>query len=413
MTIQAPKGTRDIYGDEMRSWQLIEDKIRNLTRLYGFSEIRNPVFEHTELFLRGVGDTTDIVQKEMYTFNDKADRSITLRPELTAGVARAFIEHGMGSQPQPTKLYYIGPIFRYEKPQAGRYRQHYQFGVELFGAYTPAAEAEVISLGYTLIDSLGLKNINLHLNSIGCPDCRKIYHEKLKEYLQQRLSMLCETCQDRFTKNPLRIIDCKNPGCQKELTDAPMVLSALDDECRKHFSDLQELLNSMRIPYMIDPKVVRGLDYYTRTVFEFIGDGLTVIGGGRYDGLIACVGGAPTGGVGFGMGLDRLALEMKNTLEPEVPTLFIGSADGEGFNKAQVLAYEMRKAGVSAQCDLPGRSVKAQMKYANKIGAKYTMIIGCSELAEGSIAIKNMETGEETRVKLEAQVICEQFLQNN
>ncbi|MCL2360888.1 MAG: histidine--tRNA ligase [Defluviitaleaceae bacterium] len=402
--IQAPKGTHDVYGEDMRLWRHIEDEIRKITDAYGYTEIRTPSVEHTELFLRGVGDTTDIVQKEMYTFEDKGGRSLSLRPEQTAGVARAYVERGMYSQPQPIKLFYIGPNFRYEKPQHGRYRQHHQFGVEVFGAYTPATEAEVISLGHTLINRLGVENVNLHINSIGCTECRPVYHQRLKDYLTDRLEKFCHTCRDRFIKNPLRILDCKIDSCQALLTDAPLVLDALDDECRIHIEELQLLLTSMNIPFIVDPKVVRGLDYYTRTVFEFIAPGFTVLGGGRYDGLIAQVGGQPTGGVGFGMGIERLVLQLKeneNIPATTGPTIFIGHADSEGARKAHQLAYQLRQAGIQAESDIIGRSVKAQMKYANKIQARHTTILGCDELANNLAKIKNMETGEQAEVNLD------------
>ena len=412
--IQAPKGTHDIYGQDMHLWRYIEDEIRNITDAYGYTEIRTPIFEHTELFLRGVGDTTDIVQKEMYTFLDKGDRSISLRPEATAGVARSYVERGMHNQPQPTRLFYIGPNFRYEKPQHGRYRQHYQFGVEVFGAYGPATEAEVISLGYTLVKRLALENVTLHINSIGCGECRPVYHTRLKEYLSDRLTQFCSMCQERFGKNPLRILDCKSDKCQALLTEAPMVLDALDEECRIHFEELQLLLTHMGIPFAIDAKVVRGLDYYTRTVFEFISPDLpTVIGGGRYDRLIEQVGGQPTAGVGFGMGIERLVLQLKEQDNiPKAntgPAIFIGHADQDGARKAHELAYNLRQAGIEAESDIISRSVKAQMKYANKVQARYTTILGSSELAGNETTIKDMQTGEQTTVKLDG--LCGFFAQ--
>jgi len=402
--IQAPKGTHDIYGDDMSLWRYIEDEIRQVTNAFGYTEIRTPFFEHTELFLRGVGDTTDIVQKEMYTFEDKGGRSLSLRPEQTAGAARAFVERGMHSKPQPTRFFYIGPNFRYEKPQHGRYRQHHQFGVEVYGAYTPATEAEVISLGYTLIGRLGVENVNLHINSIGCGDCRPVYHQRLKEYLADRLEKFCTTCRERFGKNPLRILDCKVDSCQSLLTGAPLVTDALDEECRTHFEELQLLLTRMGISFIVDPKVVRGLDYYTRTVFEFIAPGFTVMGGGRYDGLIAQVGGQPTGGVGFGMGIERLVLQLKEqantTVATQEPTIFIGHADPEGARKAHELVFNLRKAGVKAESDIIGRSVKAQMKYANKVLARYTTILGCDELTENMALIKDMQTGKQIDIAI-------------
>ena len=403
--IQAPKGTHDIYGDDMRLWRYIEDEIRQITDAYGYTEIRTPFFEHTELFLRGVGDTTDIVQKEMYTFEDKGGRSLSLRPEQTAGAARAFVERGLHSKPQPTRLYYIGPNFRYEKPQHGRYRQHHQFGVEVYGAYTPATEAEVISLGYALISKLDVENVTTHINSIGCGECRPVYHQRLKDYLAHRLEQFCHTCRERFGKNPLRILDCKIESCQALLTDVPLVLDSLDEECRTHFEELQLLLTRMEVPFTVDSKVVRGLDYYTRTVFEFIAPDFAVGGGGRYDGLIAQVGGQPTGGVGFGMGIERLVLQLKEQAEDNIattgPTLFIGHADQEGARKAHELAYTLRKAGINAESDIIGRSVKAQMKYANKIHARHTTILGCDELANNAANLKDMQTKEQALVKFD------------
>ena len=403
--IQAPKGTRDVYGEEMKMWRHIEDKIRALTDVYGVSEIRIPIFEHTELFLRGVGDTTDIVQKEMYTFEDKGGRSLTLRPEQTAGTARFYVERGMHNQPQPTKLFYIGPNFRYEQPQAGRYRQHYQFGVEFFGASGPALEAEAISLGWELLNSLGAKDIHLHINSIGCPDCRNAYHETLKAFLNEKMDNLCGLCRQRLDRNPLRALDCKNSNCKEIMKSAPSVLDSLDEECRAHFEGLKDILTRLGIPFIEDAKVVRGLDYYTRTVFEFINDGTTVIGGGRYDGLISQFGGAATPGVGFGMGIERLVrlLEAQN-ITPKItnaPEIFIGNMGADGFVKAQELTYALRKAGVHAESDLLNRSVKAQMKYAGKIKAQYTIILGETELQENSANLKNMQTGEQENISLD------------
>jgi len=408
--IQAPKGTRDVYGVEMQLWRHVEDLIRQITTAYRYQEIRTPIFEATDLFLRGVGETTDIVQKEMYTFLDKGGRSMTLRPEGTAGVARSYIERGIASTPQPTKQWYLGPIFRYEQPQAGRYRQHFQFGVEVFGGTSAATEAEVISLGWTLLARLGVKGVMLHINSIGCPSCRKAYHEALRAFIAEIMDSLCGLCRQRIEKNPLRVLDCKTPNCKEHLKDAPSVLDSLDEECAGHFVSLQELLNAFEIPFVIDPRVVRGLDYYTRTVFEFIapGDdsgkegGLTVIGGGRYDGLMEQVGGQPTPGVGFGMGMERLVTMLQNqSVEPAEtlsPEIFIGHADEAGSRKAQELVYSLRQVGVKAEGDLLNRSVKAQMKYAGKINAVYTMIIGGNELENANANVKNMDTGEQVMV---------------
>jgi len=402
--IQAPRGTRDVYGEEMRVWHKVEAAIRRITDAYNFSEIRAPIIEHTDLFLRGVGDTTDIVQKEMYTFEDKSGRSLSLRPEQTAGVARAYIERGLHNQPQPTKLWYTGPNFRYETPQAGRYRQHYQFGVEVFGSTSYAVEAEIISLGYTLLQELGIKNVSVNINSIGCPTCRKVYHAELRTFIESRMDKLCGLCRDRADKNPLRILDCKTEKCKDQIADAPIVLDSLDDECRTHFTALQSLLTKLEIPYKINPKVVRGLDYYTRTVFEFIeGEGLTVLGGGRYDGLIEEIGGSPTPGVGFGMGMERLVQivqKQQASADIKAPDIFIGHAEDAGFVKSQELAYSLRQKGWSVETDLLVRSVKAQMKYADKINAKHTVILGGNEISAGNAKIKEMATGTQTEVAL-------------
>ncbi|MCL2202677.1 MAG: histidine--tRNA ligase [Defluviitaleaceae bacterium] len=401
--LQAPKGTHDIYGGDMRLWRRVEDEIRALTDVYGYGEIRTPLFEHTELFLRGVGDTTDIVQKEMYTFLDKGGRSLSLRPELTASAARAYIERGMHNQPQPVKVFYIGPCFRYEKPQAGRYRQHYQFGVEVFGSYAPAVEAEVMSLGYRLFTGLGVRGVRLHVNSIGCVDCRVAFNGKLRDFLAQRLESLCGLCASRYEKNPLRVLDCKSPHCQAQITEAPITTQSLCGECAAHFATLQDLLTRLEIPFIVDPKIVRGLDYYTRTVFEFFhGDGLANGGGGRYDGLVSQLGGTPTGAVGFGVGMERLVLLLQAQAPPahKGPELFIGHADPEGLAAACTLASELRKAGIHAEYDLAQRSVKAQMKYADKIKARHTTILGATELEKGACILKNMESGEGVAVQL-------------
>ena len=401
MLTQAPKGTKDIFGEQMPIWQDIEARMRKLTKYFGIEEIRTPIFEHTELFLRSVGDTTDIVQKEMYTFTDKGDRSITLRPESTAGVARAYIEHGMHNNAQPTKLFYIAPMFRYENTQAGRQRQFHQFGVEMFGSYSAAIDAEVISVAYELIKDLGIENIALKINSLGCSDCRKEYDKKLRDFIGNNLLGLCNECKERYVKNPLRVLDCKEEHCKGIIEEAPSILDCLDDGCLEHFELLQKILKEMNIEYIIDPRIVRGLDYYTRTVFEFvtstIGAQGTVCGGGRYDNLVEECGGSKTGAVGFGLGIERLimTLEAQNGKIGAKPFrhIYIGSFGATCFVKAQGIAYNLRKIGIVAECDTLGRSVKAQMKYANKIGAKYSMIIGDDEVATGKAVLKNMEDG--------------------
>ena len=409
MLTQAPRGTRDIFGAEMKEWHKVEGIIREICENSGIEEIRTPIFEHTELFLRGVGETTDIVNKEMYTFNDKGDRSITLRPEGTAGIARAYIEHGMHNMPQPIKLYYLSsPIFRYEKAQAGRQRQFHQFGVEMLGSFSPAQDAEAISVASRLIETLGVKDIELRLNSLGCPECRSVYNKRLREFIGENIEHLCPTCKDRYEKNPLRVLDCKEEKCQSIIKDAPSVLDCLDEECTAHFEKVQEILTEMGIKFTVDPKIVRGLDYYTRTVFEFVTNSIgaqgTVCGGGRYDKLIEECGGQVTGAVGFGLGMERLllTLEAQNGKFCDEPykDIYIGAIGDRGFVKSQAVAYNLRKEGFKAECDTVGRSVKAQMKYANKIGAKYSVILGDREIDEDSVALKNMETGDVQEIKL-------------
>ena len=408
MLTEAPKGTKDIYGSYMEEWQRVEQVMRELCSDFGIKEIRIPIFEHTELYLRGVGETTDIVQKEMYTFKDKADRSITLRPEGTAGVARSFIEHGMYNNPQPTRRFYIGPMFRYENTQKGRQRQFHQFGVEMLGSYSPALDAEAISVVAELLKRLGIKDVELRINSLGCNECRQRYNTALKEYIGSNIDKLCDDCKSRFDKNPLRVLDCKEEGCQRIIAEAPVVLDYLDDECKEHFETVKAILDDMGIKYSVDEKIVRGLDYYTRTVFEFVANGIgaqgTVCGGGRYDNLIAECGGQPMGCAGFAVGIERLLLmleaqngEFKETNEMDI---YIGSIGKEGLVKSQGIAYRMRSEGIRAEGDSVGRSVKAQMKYANKIGAKYSVILGDNEIAEDTANLKNMETGEQEQIKV-------------
>ncbi len=402
--IQLVKGTKDIYGAEVKAWQEIEGKMRRLCETFGIGEIRTPAFEFTELFVRGVGETTDIVQKEMYTFTDDGDRSLTLRPEGTAGAVRAYIEHGMHNQAQPTKLYYISPTFRCENTQAGRQRQFHQFGIEILGSYSAAQDEEVISVATALLEEMGIKGVELRINSLGCPECRARYNRTLKEFIGKNLDKLCDTCKERFEKNPLRVLDCKEEGCQAIIADAPSVLDCLDEECTAHFEKVQAILKENGIPFTVDPKIVRGLDYYTRTVFEFVFDGLTVCGGGRYDMLVEECGGKPTGAVGFGLGIERLMMILEKLNGPlaDMPErdVYIGSMGEAGLMRAQALTFALRKSGVKADCDTVERSVKAQMKYANKIGAKYSVILGDSELESGKVQLKEMETGEAEEVSV-------------
>ena len=407
MAIKAPKGTHDVTPQEAALWQYIEDTARDICKEYGYGEIRLPVFEHTELFQRGVGDTTDVVQKEMYTFNDKGGRSITLRPEGTAGVVRAYLENNLYAHAQPTKLFYFLSCYRYEKPQAGRLREFHQFGVECFGARGPAVDAEIISVAHELFQRLGLSDISLHINSIGCPKCRAEYNRKLQAYFEKRKDELCETCRDRLYKNTLRILDCKSPVCQEIAKDAPLIIENLCEECEEHFEKLQEYLKIMNIEYQIDPYIVRGLDYYTKTVFEFVSNQIgaqgTVCGGGRYDGLVEELDGAPTPGIGFALGLERLILLLHNvgiTKEPEPLDLFLVSLGEKADLYVQKFVYDLRKSGVSCDRDYLSRSFKAQMKYANKIGCNYIIVIGDDEITQDTGKLKNMATSEETEIRL-------------
>ena len=407
MITQAPRGVQDWYGENMHKRAVVEKIARDLAKTYNMTEIITPMFEHTVLFQRGVGETTDVVQKEMYTFKDKGDRSITLKPEGTSGVMRAYLEHNMYAQPAPTKLYYVTQAFRYEKPQSGRLRQHHQFGVEFVGSKSPLAEVELITLVTTLIKKLGLKDAKLHINSIGCKNCRKTYNEALLAYLKKHEESLCPTCRERMQKNPLRVIDCKVETCKAIVADAPRTIDYLDDECREHFEELQSLLNELNIPYEIDTGIVRGLDYYTKTVFEFVNeDGFTLCGGGRYDGLIHEIDekqDIPS--VGFGMGIERILyfLEREGVeLPPQDPVaLYVGILGKDAKARAYKLVNEIRSHGLIVETDYMDRSVKAQMKYANKIGAKKTVIIGSEELENNLAHVKDMETGEQVEVALD------------
>ena len=408
MITQRPKGTQDWYGSDMHKRTIIEAAARELCKVFNIKEVITPVFEHTVLFQRGVGETTDVVQKEMYTFEDKGHRSITLKPEGTAGAIRAYLENNMYAEPAPTKLFYVTPAFRYEQPQSGRLRQHHQFGVEFVGSKSPLVEVELISLITTFIKKIGLKDAKLHINSIGCANCRKTYNDALLEYLKQHEEHLCPTCRERMKKNPLRVIDCKVPECKEIVKDAPRTIEYLDDECREHFEELQKLLNELNIPYEIDTGIVRGLDYYTKTVFEFVNsDGFTLCGGGRYDNLVHEIDekqNIPS--VGFGMGIERIIYFLDKEqveLEPEPAVeLYVGVLGKEARAKAYQLVNELRMSGVVVETDYMDRSVKAQMKYANKLGAKHTVILGENELNSNAAKIKNMENGEQTEVALDA-----------
>jgi len=392
-------------------WQYVESVIRELCAVNLFNEIRTPVFEHTELFLRGIGDTTDVVQKEMYTFKDKGDRSITLKPEGTAGAVRSFVESGLCSETQPTKLYYLSsPVFRYENPQAGRLREHHQFGVEVFGAPDASEDAEIICLALSLFEKLGINNLSLNINSIGCSKCRQDYHKALKEYLYSRKDSLCETCLGRLDRNPLRVLDCKEESCRKVCADAPKIIDYLCEDCRTHFEKLKKLLQLAGIEYTVNPYIVRGLDYYTKTVFEIISNNIgaqgTVCGGGRYDGLVKEIGGPEMPGIGFGLGIERLLIVMEDAgieiPQPDSCDVYfaaLGDAAQEfSFNTVRKLRCE----GIKAETDHVGRSFKAQFKYADKIGAKYVCAIGDSELESGIAKMRLMSDGSETETDINA-----------
>ena len=403
--INIPKGTKDVLPSQAYKWQFIEDCARKTARQFNTNEVRTPVFEHTELFARGVGDTTDIVNKEMYTFLDKGGRSVTLKPEGTAGVARMFIENGLASSPLPMKSYYITPCYRYERPQAGRLREFHQFGVEIYGSPAPSADVEAIFAASEFLQKLGI-SAQLRLNSIGCPACRAGYNAALKEYFRPRLGEMCATCRERFEKNPLRMLDCKEEGCKAITAGAPKILDYLCPDCAAHFQKVKELLAASGIEYVVDPNIVRGLDYYTRTVFEFVSDSIgaqgTVCAGGRYDGLIAGLGGPSTPAVGFAAGLERLLLLMDNTgarfPAAPVPDIYVAGMDEASRARALSLVAALRRQDISAECDLMERSVKAQLKYADKLGARYVAVIGENELAEGAVNLKKMSDGSSVKL---------------
>ena len=409
---KAVKGTKDVLPGEIYKTQYIESTALDVAERFGFKEIRTPVFEHTELFQRGVGDTTDVVQKEMYTFDDKGGRSITLRPEGTAGAARSFLENGLCNETLPQKVCYLTSCYRYEKPQAGRLREFHQFGVECFGAQSPLADAEIISLANTFFKELGVKDLTLEINSIGCPTCRAEYHKALKTYFEGRKDELCDTCKDRLERNPMRILDCKSPVCSEIAKNAPVVLDYLCDECREHFEKVKSYLNAQNIAFKVNPRIVRGLDYYTKTVFEFISKSIgaqgTVCGGGRYDGLIEELGGQKTPSLGFGLGIERLMLLMEaqgcEFPKESMPDLFIAALGEKAQLKAVEIANDMREEGFTCLYDVNGRGLRAQMKYANKLGAKYTIVLGDDEVESGIAKLKNMESGEETEIALQTFV---------
>ena len=409
MLSKGPRGTKDILPKEVYKWHYVEKKFREICALYGYEEMRTPIFEHTEVFKRSVGDTTDIVQKEMYTFTDKGERQLSLKPEGTAGTIRSYIENKLYADTQPTKLFYITPCFRYERPQAGRQRQFHQFGIEALGSDQPSIDAEVISLAVQFFNELGLKDLSVNINSVGCPHCREEYNKKLKEYLDAKSDVLCDTCLERKEKNPMRVIDCKNPTCKENLHDIPFMIDYLCDDCKDHFNKLQEYLREMDIKFVVDKTIVRGLDYYRKTAFEIISNDIgsqsTVCGGGRYDGLVEQLGG-PKGisGIGFGLGAERLLLTLENNnIEIENPKstdIYIATIGDAAKTKSFGLIKSLRDNHISTDIDHLGKSLKAQFKYSDKINAKYTIVIGDDELAGDSATLKNMSTSEQTTVKI-------------
>lgn len=406
MAIKAPKGTKDMLPEDAYKWQYIEKKFDEICKEYGFAEIRTPMFEATELFNRGVGETTDIVQKEMYTFEDLGHRSITLKPEGTSPAVRAFIESKHFADMQPSKYYYNTPCFRYEKPQAGRLREFHQFGIENFGSKSMLADAEIIALGADFLKRMEISEVELHINSVGCRECRSKYRDALKDFLKPSYECLCETCKTRYDSNPMRILDCKSPEDQKIVADAPLMIDYLCDECREAFDELQEYLTAMGIEFKVDPKIVRGLDYYTKTAFEFvttkIGAQGTVCGGGRYDHLIEEVGGPDMPGVGFGLGKERLLMLMdvnEASFGEEQGTEILLAYIGDNAKKyALSLVQQLRSQGIRAAIDTQDRNLKGQMKYSNKIGAAYTVVIGDDEITSGELTLKNMTTGEQNKI---------------
>lgn len=405
-TIKAPRGTRDILGDESWKWAHVLKVCRAVARDFGYSEVMLPIFEHTELFCRGIGDATDIVEKEMYTFLDKGDRSITLRPELTASMVRSYIEHDMRRLPQPVKLWGWGPMFRYERPQKGRYRQFYQIDFEILGVPSALADIETIDTSMEIYRRLGLSNLQVLINSVGCPKCRPVYREALKKFISDRLSEFCETCQSRFDRNPLRVLDCKQPTC-KELTEhAPSMIDSLCEECRDHFDAVMDGLARIGAQVRIDNRLVRGLDYYTKTAYEILAGELgaqnAMCGGGRYDNLAEAIGGPHVPGVGFASGIERIVitLEGQNAYQGEVPTIdvYVITASPEAETDSAILVHDLRAAGLSSDMDFTGRSVKAQMKYASQSGVKFVCIIGEDEIKSGAVTMKNMSTGEQSSI---------------
>lgn len=406
MAITAPKGTKDILPQESAVWIKLEGIIREICSYYGYEEIRTPMFEKTELYVRGVGDDTDIVQKEMYTFTHRDKESFSLKPEETAGVVRAYIENKLYSLPQPVKMYYITPCFRAEKPQKGRYRQFHQFGIEALGTKSASVDAEVIAVADSLFKELKIIDIKLYINSVGCGTCRKKYYEKLKEFVSARLDSLCFDCKNRYEKNPMRILDCKNEECISSLSGVPYMIDYLCDDCKEHFSQVQMYLKSMKIEYEINPKIVRGLDYYEKTAFEFVSESVgaqsTICGGGRYDGLSEIIGGPQTAGIGFGLGLERLLLLAQDSLESKDKgiDIYIASIGKVADYKASAIVKKLRDCKVKAEKDYMDRSLKAQMKYADKLNSNYVLILGEEEINSNKAELKNMKTGKQEKTDI-------------
>ncbi|MBI5206775.1 MAG: histidine--tRNA ligase [Candidatus Firestonebacteria bacterium] len=408
MEIKAVRGTRDILAEENIKWYYIEKIARELFPLYGYNEIKTPIFERTELFVRGIGEGTDIVDKEMYTFLDKKDRSITLRPEGTAGIIRAYLEHKMYVLPGVTKLFYIGPMFRYERPQAGRYRQHTQIGAEALGSMNPYLDAEIISMLVHIFKSIGLKNLNVQLNSVGCKECRSEYKKNLQNFLEKKVKELCEDCQDRLFRNPLRVLDCKNPSCKEILSSVPDIIEFLCNECRSHFTQVKKYFDSVEIEYVHNKYLVRGLDYYTRTVFEIAYENLgaqnAVAAGGRYDNLIQELGGPSIPGIGFAMGLDRLVLAIQDQ-KVNIPfknevDVFVSVVGEEASFQSFTIIHSLRNKGIHVESLYEDKSLKNQISYASKIKSKFLVIIGDNEISRGIVMLKDMETTEQTEVNL-------------
>ena len=404
MLTSGPRGTHDITPSEMKNWRRVEKAARDICDLYHYGEIRTPIFEHTELFLRGIGETTDVVQKEMYTFTDRGGRSVTLRPENTAAVVRSYLEQKLYADSQAAKLFYIGPMFRYDRPQAGRLRQFHQFGIEAIGPVGPSVDAEIIMLAVRFFESLGLTNLNLLINSVGCPKCRPQYRLLLQEFLRDKRADLCENCQSRFDRNPMRILDCKEEKCNRLSTGAPQMIDCLCEECTEHLAGLRQYLEAAGLTYTLNPRLVRGLDYYTKTAFEIqyplLGAQSAVCGGGRYDGLIEECGGPSTPGIGFAIGLERvlLAMEKQELLDPfeDAVPVWVIPIGSMSVLPAFSLLNRLRELGIPSDMDHAGRSLKSQMKQANRTQARYVAMIGEDEARTNQVTLKNMSTGEQS-----------------